>query len=412
MLGASWRRFEDPTRSRDPRVRAVVASLAAVPAPAPRAAFRAELRAQLVAITPRIVAESSDSALLVDIAPTAAAARRRAPAAAAPRHSDAFLARVRRVRLGRPLAIAASVLTVLALLLGGAVYMSRKALPGDSLYGLKRASESLQLATAGSDTAKAHDYLSFAATRAEEVRALLSRATASAAGFGPQAGGIDTGTASNIRSTLASADSDVKSASQLLGNQALRSKSGSPLAAVITWAPGQISRLNGIAAAMPAGSLQNRTMTSAQLVARAMARAEALAPAVDCACLSSTGSDDLGPLPCSNCGAVARPSSPAAPVPAPTPNGTGAAATGAPDSPAVPGPNAADSDPDAGQNATSSEAPAPGLHLPTSLPTLNLPLPTPTLPVSVKSCGLGASLGPISIGIGLCPMSIGITHHP
>ncbi len=412
MLGASWRRFEDPTRSRDPRVRAVVASLAAVSA-APRPEFRAELRTQLVAITPRIIAESNEPARLADLVPTATATapagRRRA--AAAPRHSDdTVLARLRRVRLGRPLAIAASVFTAFALLLGGAVYMSKKALPGDSLYGLKRASESLQLATAGSDTEKAHDYLSFAATRAKEVQALLSRATASAAGYGPQAGGIDASTAANIRSTLASADSDVKSASQLLGSQAVRSKSSKPLGAVTKWAPGQLSRLNDIAAAMPAGSLQERTMSSAQLVSRAMDRAEALAPAVDCACLTSAGSDDLGPLPCTTCGPAALPIGPAGPPGGSTQGATGSA-TSAGGSPAAPAPNATNANPDPEQSgSTGNESPTSGLHLPTILP--SLPLPTPTLPITVKSCGIGASLGPISIGIGLCPISIGITHHP
>ena len=59
LLGASWRRSEDPATSRDPRMRAVVGALATLPAPPMRAEFRAELRAQLVAITPRIVAESA-----------------------------------------------------------------------------------------------------------------------------------------------------------------------------------------------------------------------------------------------------------------------------------------------------------------------------------------------------------------
>src|SRR6185437_4847649 len=58
MLGGPLRRYEDPAQSRDPRIREIVAALATLePAPAPRAHFRAELRAQLVAVTPRLVAE-------------------------------------------------------------------------------------------------------------------------------------------------------------------------------------------------------------------------------------------------------------------------------------------------------------------------------------------------------------------
>ncbi len=80
--------------------------------------------------------------------------------------------RLRAVRLGRPLTVTASLVTAFVVLLGGAVWMSRKALPGDTLYGLKRASERVQLATAGSDTERAQDHLDFAATRAREVQAL------------------------------------------------------------------------------------------------------------------------------------------------------------------------------------------------------------------------------------------------
>src|SRR4051812_7061057 len=57
MLG-SLRRYEDPARSSDPRIRAVVAGLSTLEiAPPARAHFRAELRSQLVAVAPRLVAE-------------------------------------------------------------------------------------------------------------------------------------------------------------------------------------------------------------------------------------------------------------------------------------------------------------------------------------------------------------------
>ncbi|MGQ0630918.1 MAG: DUF5667 domain-containing protein [Sporichthyaceae bacterium] len=48
------------------------------------------------------------------------------------------------------------------------------ALPGDRLYEVKRAVESMQLALAGSEIAKAERYLAMAATRLEEVAALLA----------------------------------------------------------------------------------------------------------------------------------------------------------------------------------------------------------------------------------------------
>ena len=75
LLGSAWRRNDDPATSRDPQVRAVVGALATLPAPELNAEFRAELRAQLVAITPRIIAESAQTGRMIDIVPSAAPAR-------------------------------------------------------------------------------------------------------------------------------------------------------------------------------------------------------------------------------------------------------------------------------------------------------------------------------------------------
>ena len=93
-----------------------------------------------------------------------------------------FWGAVRALPIGRGLAVAASVITVFALLLGGAVYLSRNALPGDSLYGVKRASEQFELYTDSSDTARAQDHLDFAATRVDEARRLAARPSADGAG--------------------------------------------------------------------------------------------------------------------------------------------------------------------------------------------------------------------------------------
>ncbi|MEO9140444.1 MAG: hypothetical protein ABI345_15450, partial [Jatrophihabitans sp.] len=139
MLGNSLRRYEDPADSRDPQIVALLDALSTVDvAPPPRAQFRAELRAQLVAVTPRIVAEGiADGPELGDAAP------RPTPTG---QHSR-FWDKLRAVPILRPLGVAAAVLTVFTMLLGGAVWMSQGSVPGDSLYGLKRASEQFQLYT-------------------------------------------------------------------------------------------------------------------------------------------------------------------------------------------------------------------------------------------------------------------------
>jgi hypothetical protein len=403
MLGASWRRFEDPTLSRDPRIRAVVGALATLPAAEPRAEFRSELRAQLVAIAPRIIAESAPTAAapLTEIGPA------RKPAASpartgrvAPQHADGVFARLRGVSLGRPLAIAASVLTAFVVLLGGAVWMSQKALPGDTLYGLKRANESFQLWLDGGDnTAKAKDLLRFAGYRVDEASGLASRATAEAAAAGPQAGTIDSHTAQLIGDTLGSADADVRDATSLLTKEAVSSKSNGPLKILTDWAPSQLARLRSLAAAVPDGSLKQRARSSAWVVSAASNRAKALAPVVAHGCFQAS-SDALGvePATCT--------SSPSVPVPGTTgrsgkPNRSGGSGVGTNSGPGVvpvsPLPTGV---PGVGTTGGPSGT-KPTIPLP-PLPTV---LPTKSLPVSISSCGLGVSVGPIGVKLGSCPSS-------
>jgi hypothetical protein len=397
MLGATWRRLEDPALSRDPRVRSLVSALAALPSPEPRAEFRAELRAQLVAIAPRIVGETTAPTVPL---PVLKAAGKPATEGHRPRHADGAFARLRTIPIGRGFRIALAVVATFAVLLGGAVWMSKKALPGDALYGLKRASETVQLDTAGSDTAKARDLLNFAATRADEVKGLLSRAGMS--GAQAQASGLDPHTASLIKSTLSSADSDVKSASSLLATQAVRKKTTNPLQVLTKWAPSQLTRLNSIAAAMPSPTLRERTESSADLVSAAVTRAQQLAPNVSSGCANKS-TDALGPLP--QCGITSV-------IPSivggqPSTGTTGAASTAGNSAPGGNGgpvsivPNTSTT----GAQPTGSASSNPGLHLPSLIP------PSPSLPLTVSSCGIAASLGPIGIGIGLCS-GIHLSLHP
>jgi len=400
MLGASWRRSEDPAVSRDPRIRAVVGALAALPSPEPNAAFRAELRAQLVAIAPRIVAESAQAA-----APTLTERPRTGkPATAPPKHATGVLARLRGVSLRRPLAIAASIITVFALLLGGAVWLSQKALPGDTLYGLKRASESVQLYLDGSSTDKAKDYLRFAARRVDEAQALAQRASAAAMGTGPQAGVIDAHTADLIASTLGSSDSDVKDAAALLTKQAVESSSRVPLKILTDWAPGQLARLAALAAAVPKGALRQRAQTSAWLVSSAANRAKALVPTVAKGCATTSNADSLGVLP-SRCGAGPTTAAPRPSKHRNKPQHTGSTSVGATNGPSV-GPATVGNPPSSAPEPTGTTS-TPPIQLPT-LPTIPLPsksirLPTKSLPVSVSTCGLGVTLGPIGVNLGGCP---------
>lgn len=380
----------DPAQSPDAAVRALVTALAtipdAVPQARPRPHFRAELRAQLVAVTPRIVAEAREEA---------AAAPSRRPVG---QHSVGQRRRAH-LRLAAGVRIAVGALAVCALLLGGAVWLSRSALPGDTLYGLKRAGESAQLALASDTGERAAELLSFAKTRADEVAQLLGRPSAS--GTGPQAGGaIGPATAALVRSTLASADGDLRQASQLLGNQAVQTRSGAPLDALLQWAPGQQRRLDDIANRIPAGDLHRTAQDSADLVAAAVARASALQADAGCSCVGGAGSDALGPLPCGPCGSGSShptqspptqapgPGAKTAPSPATTPDSAATTAPGG-NPPVPPGPG-------------TTLLPLPGGTRSGLLPIPLPPPPTitvvPPLVSPSTSCTPALQIGPISVG--------------
>lgn len=79
----------------------------------------------------------------------------------------------RRFRGGRRLAILAALLTG-TVALSGVSTASGDAMPGDALYGVKRSTESAQLALAGSDLSKAQLHLEFARTRVHEAVAVSS----------------------------------------------------------------------------------------------------------------------------------------------------------------------------------------------------------------------------------------------
>lgn len=394
------RSFEDPSTSRDPRIAAVVAGLkAAQIAPLPQAHFRAELRAQLVAVAPRIIAEGrSEAGQMVDIVPRPKPTTVRTPSAAArSTPGTSFLARLRSIPIARPLGIVASVVTVAMLLLGGAVWVSQKSLPGDTLYGLKRASENVQLSFASDDVERARKYLEFAGTRVGEAKSLVSRTSAIAGGGGVLAGGVSPNTASLVTATLASSDSDVRSAAKLLGGQAVRSGSTIALATMTDWAPGQLQRLDQLARTMPDGALRNRTTSSATLVHAALSRATTLQAKIDRACLDEAGTDELGPKPCP----VRAHGQPAESTLVPAPGKTsGPTEPGRPQVPAVTsggGTNPGPSD-NATKAAGSSSSPNP---LPT-LPVPLLPLPSQSVTLPVGTCGLAVTLGPLGLNLGTC----------
>jgi len=377
-VGNSLRRVEDPARSSDPQIRSLVAALSTLEiAPPPQAHFRAELRAQLVAVTPRLVTEGplEDANARSSVAQTEA---QRSSVAAAIQQTAS---RLRSLHLGRPLGVAVAAFTLFAALVGGAVFLSNKALPGDPLYGVKRASEDARLSmTHGVQRGKT--LTDMATTRVDEVQGLLGKSSALAVGYGPTAAaGISPNTARLVTKTLASADSNTSEASRIFTSTAVSKKQPAVLDNMTNWAPGQISALNEVVARIPAGALHDRAVKSLHLVKAADARALALKPLIGCTCMSNAPSDALGPIPCTKCDA---------PTPSVTPGPTSGATTpGAPRSTGGPTPNGAHSpaNPTSGGTLPTGGSTTPGVPVPSGLPTTGLPtgilpsgLPTSALP--------------------------------
>lgn len=397
LRGASLRRYEDPAKSADPKVRTLVALLGSVEfGPAPDPEFRAELRSQLVAVAPRLVAEG----------------RAETPPAASVRSAR------RIVGLARPLTLLAGGVALIAVLFGGAVWISQRALPGDALYGLKRASENVALSLTLGDTAKARRYLSLAGTRAGEVSALLARTAA--AGSAAPAGGLSPRTVALVDNTLSSADRDLRSASQLLGAQSVRDSSPAPLNILTEWAPGQLARLTSIVAAVPPGQVRDRALSSTQLVRQALARAASLRLQSGCRCLGNAPTDSLGPVPCVRC----TPSTPGVSGGSSTPGGRSAARTTAPapgatghaavptgtGQPGVVGPTAGGQPLPTGAAPTPPAGTLPTSILPTSvLPTLPTATPTLSVPILPPLSSLPPPTLPTLSGLGGLP---GVTSGP
>lgn len=393
LVSSGLRRYPDPDFSADPLIQTIVGQLRALPTPAPSPGFREELRAQLIAVTPRLVAEG-------------VTAPRPTRAAQKPQRATLPRAPIR-----RPAAVIGTLLLLFVLLLAGGVWMSSNTLPGDSLYSLKRASENVQLSLTGGDGARGRQYLALAKKRVNEVTGLLGRTSAIAAGSGVQASGdLNARTAKLIADTLRDANADTRNGVRLLTGQAVRNLSDGPLGAVTSWAPAQLARLDAIVNRAPPGAAREQAIASQHLVQRAVNRANQLRGDLGCNCLASTPNDDLGPLPCDT---ACNPVTPATPAPQPGTTKPSTSPSGSPSTqPSVPGRSSA------GVNGPSGTGPAThaGTGGGTSSGTAGspggssgLPLPTaPSLPINVDTCGVHITLGPLGVGLGACGLDLSL----
>jgi hypothetical protein len=177
------------------------------------------------------------------------------------------------------------------------VLLSRGALPGEMLYGIKRASESAEIGLTSGQEAKGLKHLDFASTRLEEVSDLIERQAATAAGAGPVAAGIGPDEAALVLDNLRAFDEQARTGSRLILPLAAQPTGPSP-AELREWARSQSARLDTLSPSLD-GDGRTAVAGSQQMLQRLDQRATAFGGPERC----STGdaADDLGPLPTGDC---------------------------------------------------------------------------------------------------------------
>jgi hypothetical protein len=148
------------------RLLALATSLGELPKPALDPEVKVVQRAQLVAAMEAMLQEGDEAAN-----PSVPAQRR--PRGA---HRATSLGKLRpRTRLAKGLTAGGLSVGVAASAFGGVAAASSDALPGDSLYGLKRGIEDFKLNLADGDDERGEMYLDQASTRLSEARRLMER---------------------------------------------------------------------------------------------------------------------------------------------------------------------------------------------------------------------------------------------
>lgn len=274
---------------------------------------------------------------------------------------------------GRLAVAAVAVLALVFSLAGMSVLLARDALPGDTLYGIKRSAEAASLALTFGEQSKAIKHLEYAAGRIDEIETLVrrhpDRSTAPSAGYLTALTDFDTDAAAGSRKIILLA---TPTDSALL--ESLR-----------VWAGQQTLRLTAVSGHLPT-AVTGRNDASLALLERITDRAAALLERVSCAKLTAESSDDLGGLPAtSGCerrpgvvdSSIQRSTGPSGP-----PTGGSAAITTQPaePSPSQPVPVLPVPPPPAVVLPSVTSTPAPTIVVPLPLPTVTIPPVLPGLP--------------------------------
>jgi len=291
-----------PDRPGTEHDRTVVSALAQLtPLTAPTIAERSRIRDRILAGLPELSDEpagpegrSTTTSRLRHAAPGQAARARRGPRGPANR-SDSDRpdrsgpparqpARAVSGARGRFAVAAVAVLALVGSLVGMSLLLSRDALPGDALYGVKRTAEAAEMGLTFGDEGKALKHLEFATARVSEIETLARRYP-----------DRDSAPVGGYLTALTDFDNDAAAGSRQLIAVATTSD-GRQLDALTSWAKQQSSRLTAVSALLPAAA-RNRSGASMALLDKISTRAGALSERLDCYQITSGASDDVGALP-------------------------------------------------------------------------------------------------------------------
>jgi hypothetical protein len=292
-----------PIRPGTEHDRTVVSALTRLtPLTAPTVAERARIRERILAGLPELAAEESagpegrTTSRARTAAPGRAARARRGPRGPKNRpgtdrsdRSDRPARQPARAVSGARGRFAVAAVAVLALvgsLTGMSLLLSRDALPGDALYGVKRTAEAAALGLTFGDEGKALKHLEFASARVSEIETLARRYPVR-----------DSAPVGGYLTALTDFDNDASAGSRQLIALATRSD-GRQLDALSAWAEQQSSRLTAVSPQLPAAA-RNRGTASLELLGKIATRAAALYKRMDCYQITSGSSDDVGALPSS-----------------------------------------------------------------------------------------------------------------
>ncbi|MBT2441653.1 hypothetical protein J7E93_16335 [Streptomyces sp. ISL-36] len=230
---------EPPEVSAEPaeqgRLLALANGLGELPKPAMDPEVKVVQRAQLVAAMEAMLAEGSAAA-----GPTVPEQR---TSSGRGTHRASPLRKLRpRSRWSKGIAAGGLTVGVAAGAFGGVAAASSDALPGDSLYGLKRGMEDIKLGMADDDADRGGIYLDQASTRLSEARRLMERG---------RAGALDHESLGEIRRVLGGMKHDASEGHRLLRQAYVKDGAIAPMARLNSFAQAHRDIWNGLRDRLP-----------------------------------------------------------------------------------------------------------------------------------------------------------------